>query len=356
MGILCAAASLLPLLFVGAPAAQADVWAIHLALAPGWSPYGGSPVGATLDGGIVHLWGAITTSGTNPAAFTLPPEFRPASNVFVPVDMCHGTNGRLDIFPNGTVNVEAEPGGWGNAQCFTSLDGAWFVEAPDPWTSGGSGQIPLSLQPGWTGGPHGTAAPQMESINGIVYFSGAIATNGTNQLAFTLPVGWRPLTNVYVKVDLCGGTNGRLHIRPDGNVYVYAEGAWYTAQCLTSLDGASFDENGAAYSNPAPLGLVNGWTGGPYGTAPPEAELFGNWVVLKGAIATKGTNPVAFTLPDWALPYRNVFVPVDMCNGTNGRLDISPNGTVAVEAEGGAWGNAQCFTSLDGVSFAQEVF
>jgi hypothetical protein len=43
---------------------------------------------------------------------------------------------------------------------------------------------------------------------------------------------------------------------------------------------------------------------------------------------------------------------VDLCNATNGRLDIQPTGVVTVEAEGGTFGNAQCFTSLDGASFA----
>jgi hypothetical protein len=74
-------------------------------------------------------------------------------------------------------------------------------------------------------------------------------------------------------------------------------------------------------------------------------------VELQGAIATSGTNPVAFTLASELRPQYTRFVPVDMCNGTSGRLDIYPNGDVQVEAEGGAWGNAQCFTSLDGVSY-----
>ena len=47
-----------------------------------------------------------------------------------------------------------------------------------------------------------------------------------------------------------------------------------------------------------------------------------------------------------------VFVPVDLCNATHGQLAIQPNGGVTVEAEGGAFSNAACFTSLDGVSFA----
>jgi hypothetical protein len=51
-------------------------------------------------------------------------------------------------------------------------------------------------------------------------------------------------------------------------------------------------------------------------------------------------------------PGSNVYVPVDLCDATNGRLLIETNGTVIVQADT-VFSNAQCFTSLDGVSFVQ---
>lgn len=75
-------------------------------------------------GGIVHFRGAIATAGTNPEPFVLPASFRPATNVYVPVDLCNGTNGRLHITPGVVADVEPEGGSLANAQCFTSLDGA----------------------------------------------------------------------------------------------------------------------------------------------------------------------------------------------------------------------------------------
>jgi hypothetical protein len=75
----------------------------------------------------VHLKGAITTTGTSPVPFILPAAFRPASVVFVPVDLCDAANGRLQIEPTGVVTVEAEGGAFSNATCFTSLGGAWFA-------------------------------------------------------------------------------------------------------------------------------------------------------------------------------------------------------------------------------------
>jgi hypothetical protein len=101
-----------------------------------------------------------------------------------------------------------------------------------------------------------------------------------------------------------------------------------------------------------PLALQDGWTGSPFGTAAPAARTISGIVHLKGAIATTGTNPVPFTLPAAFRPAGVVFVPVDLCNATNGRLQIEPTGVVTVQAEGGAFSNAACFTSLDGVSFA----
>jgi hypothetical protein len=101
-----------------------------------------------------------------------------------------------------------------------------------------------------------------------------------------------------------------------------------------------------------PLTLQNGWTNAPFSTSAAEVATISGIVHLKGAIATTGTNPVPFTLPAAFRPASEVFVPADLCNATNGRLQIEPTGVVTVQAEGGAFSNAACFTSLDGVSFA----
>jgi hypothetical protein len=51
-------------------------------------------------------------------------------------------------------------------------------------------------------------------------------------------------------------------------------------------------------------------------------------------------------------PATDVFIPVDLCNGDKGRLDIQPDGIVAVQADN-SFAQAQCLTSLDGASFAR---
>ena len=210
------------------------------------------------------------------------------------------------------------------------------------WTS-------LTLQNGWTDFGNGTVGPAVTNISGVVHLKGEIATSGTNQVPFILPVGDRPATAVDVPVDLGGATAGQLDIAPSGVVTVYSEQSWSDAQAQTSLDGASFAASGSSFT---PLTLQNGWTNYGLGTASAAARSISGIVHLRGAIYTSGTNPQAFTLPAGFRPNHIVYVPVTLCSANNGRLVIYPTGVVDVQAEGGTFSNAGCFTSLDGAWFA----
>jgi hypothetical protein len=239
------------------------------------------------------------------------------------------------------VIVEAE-NNFSDAQCFTSLDGVTFAKSATSFT-------PLALINGWVGAPFSTSAPAARTISGVVHLKGAIATSGTGSIPFVLPSAFRPATNVYVPVDLCNATNGRLDISHDGTVSVQAATGFSNAQCFTSLDGVSYAKSPSSYT---PLTLTNGWSGAPFSTSNPEVRTISGIVTLKGAMATGGTNAVAFTLPSGFRPATSVYVAVDLCDATNGRLFIQSSGTVTVQAEGFNFSNAACFTSLDGVSFA----
>ena len=292
--------------------------------------------------GIVHFSGAIS-GGTSGVAFTLPPGFRPATMVYVPVDLCDAHNGRLEIFPSGVVDVQPE-GTFNQATCFTSLDGASFAQSA-------SGFTPLALKNGWKNAPYSTSKAAARVISGIVHLKGAI-TGGASGFAFTLPPGFRPATNVYVPADLCNARNGRLDIHPNGAVSVEAEGgAFHQARCFTSLDGASFAKSASGFTA---LALQNGWQNAPIGTSQAAVRLVSGIVQFKGAIAG-GANGVVFTLPHGFRPATDVYIPVDLSGGGKGRLDISPFGVVTLEAEGG-YQQAQQFTSLDGASFKPGVF
>src|SRR5215831_1675698 len=102
-GAVCAAT--IALLLYGAAVARAATTTTAtftpLTLVNGWTgagPSTASPAARNISG-IVHLTGAMLTSGTNPVAFTLPSGDRPAHDLSVQVDLRHADNGRLHITP-----------------------------------------------------------------------------------------------------------------------------------------------------------------------------------------------------------------------------------------------------------------
>jgi hypothetical protein len=329
-------------LLTSASAVAQFVGPAPLTLVNGWidAPFTTSHAMVEEENGIVHLRGAIA-GGTTGMAFTLPAGLNPATDVYVPVDLCNSNKGRLFIQSSGNVTVQAEKL-FSDAQCFTSLDGASFAPKATSFTS-------LTLINGWTNAPFSTSNAAVRKISGLVHFKGAIATTGTSAQPFTLPAGFLPTTDVYIPVDLCNANNGRLHITPTGAVTVQAETSFSDAQCFTSLDGAWFAPTTSGFAN---LTLQNGWTNAPFSTSNAQAENAYGIVFFKGAIATGGTNPQPFTLGTRFRPLTNVYVNIDLCNANKGRLSIQTTGVVTVQAET-SFSDAQCFTSLDGVSFVQ---
>jgi hypothetical protein len=313
-----------------------------LALQNGWTdaPFATRNAAVTYLSGSVIFKGAIA-NGANASPFTLPPGLRPSSNVYVPVDLCNATKGRLFIPPSGVVSINVENSAFANAQCFTSLEGVSFQLTQQ-------GAFAFALQNGWTNAPFGTRNAVGRGIAGIARLEGAIAS-GTIGLAFTMPAALRPAADVYLPIDLCNATKGRLLIQSTGSVSVSAEnGAFANAQCFTSLEGLSYSFSVGTF---IPLALQNGWTSAPFGTSAASVENLGGIIRFKGAIGN-GSNAPVFTLPVGMRPPTNVFVAVDLCNGTNGRMFIQPSGVVQLNEENGAFANAQCFTSLDGAWFS----
>src|SRR5262245_20183505 len=110
--VILSVAVLLPVTVAIAPGAQASTTSytkLHLINEWTKSPFGTRKAQVILSKGIVTFRGAISqSSGSNNEAFVLPLSFRPTSDVYVPVDQCGATNGRLFIQTNGQVEVEAE--------------------------------------------------------------------------------------------------------------------------------------------------------------------------------------------------------------------------------------------------------
>lgn len=98
-------------------------WHNAPSLVNGWSRYGNTyaPAGYAKDSsGIVHLRGGI--SGGSGFAFTLPPGDRPSHYIYTTIYTVSGSQGSLEIFPNGHVY----PFGTG-ASGYSGLDGVSFV-------------------------------------------------------------------------------------------------------------------------------------------------------------------------------------------------------------------------------------
>jgi hypothetical protein len=312
----------------------------ELNLLNGWTQYGSRNASYALVAGRVHLKGAISTTGTNASAFSLPLGFRPDQNVTVAVDLYGGAKGSLLINKNGSVTVKSA-GAFSLAASFTSLEGVSFV--PSFWS-----YVNLTLRNNWVGGT-GTSSPSAAKIGGIVRFRGAMQTTGTTMEAFTLPPELRPANNTYLPIALNNGKKGRLFISTSGVATVVPEST-ADAQALTSLDGAWFSPDATGFSN---LTLQNGWATYGFGTATPAARLMNGIVHFRGALKG-GTNSQAFTLPANLRPPVNVWVPVDVNVGHKGRLSISPTGTVNIYSETAS--DAAAFTSLEGVSFTLSDF
>jgi hypothetical protein len=336
--VLAAAAATVPM----AIRASTPPPAIYLTLINGWkaAPSQTAKPSIWLQKGIVHLKGAIWTKLTNTSnvPFIVPAPFRPATLVYVKTDMCTATNGRIYIEPDGTTKVQAESDP-DNAKCLTSLDGATYAPSSD-------GFKPLKLKNGWQ--PYGgeTGTPAVRLVAGIVRFEGAMA-GGKTTSPFVIPLALRPSTTVFVPIDTNSATNGRLVIGTDGSVKVQAEVDFSNPESFTSLDGVWYAHDTSGFTA---LNLINGWTSSQYETVAPAIKLINGVVHFQGAIGTAGNNDAPFVLPVGFRPSRETIVPVDMCQATNGRLIIAPDGTVIVQAES-AFGNAACFTSLDGASF-----
>jgi hypothetical protein len=206
----------------------------------------------------------------------------------------------------------------------------------------------LALLNAWTNAPFSTEVAAVASTGGIVQLKGAIAS-GTSS-PFTLPVGARPSSTVYVPADLFQANMGRLVISTSGVVTVQDEGGGFVnAPQFTSLEGVSFAIDATGFT---PLTLINGWTNAPFGTRNAAVKNDAGIIRFEGAIATAGTNMAPFILPVGMRPPTTTYVPVGLCDATKGRLIIQLDGTVTVQVGSGDLTKPQCFTSLEGATFA----
>jgi hypothetical protein len=77
--------------------------------------------------------------------------------------------------------------------------------------------------------------------NDFVHLRGAIAQpSGISNIAFVLPVRFRPSATLLVPIALFSGQSGALQVEPNGVVTVAVPGSLSDSQAFTSLEGVSF--------------------------------------------------------------------------------------------------------------------
>lgn len=310
-----------------------------LTLENGWvgAPFSTSAPAAALIDGIVHLKGGMASGAYGSTAFTLPPGMRPAAPVYVKTSLCNVTAGTLSFQPSGAVTVSAVS----DAQCFTSLDGVSFAPSANGFT-------PLPLLNDWTSPPSGLNDVAVSLVDGIVRFKGSVSrAEFDSSLVAVLPPEMRPATDVVIATGLCGGDIGRIFVRPTGETHIVGGGLGFS--CGADFDGASF-----VLPPPRtfqPVELLNGWTNGVFGTPPTEVVFYDGVAHFRGAVSNGATDHL-FTLPVTLRPETNTYVSTDLCSAKLGRLLLQPSGYVLVQTESGLFADAQCFTSLEGVTYA----
>lgn len=371
--------------------------------ATGWSHYGS---GYTNGGfrkypdGKVKLRGLVSTSaGAGSTIFTLPVTHRVAAGGSVSIFICESSlaaSGQVRIDVNtatGVVSYGTSPaaGNW------VSLDGIEFdtdtvstyltgPQGPkgdkgdtggnatatlDPWHVVGAASEP-PFQNSWTT-PGGQAGLMFRKDPfGVVHIFGVATGGATGSVAFTLPVGYRPLvgsnTTVYdVLLDsgVAGGyvgidkSTGNVTLNRGSSVSIYVDLSFDTGTVTNYMVGPQGPAGGNATANLDTWHQVGtagepayqnswvtypGWTGASF-----RKDPFGR-VHLRGLIRNGTVGQPIFTLPVGCRPPSGLIIDAQAGepNG-NARMTIAADGTVSCASLGtGADGQ---FLSLWGISF-----
>jgi hypothetical protein len=214
-------------------------------------------------------------------------------------------------------------------------------------TSSSPTPVALTLLGNWKSAQvaYQTGLPTVSLDNdGIVHLSGGILKGTAGSLAFTLPVGDRPASYLYINTYTYQTTQGFLRIQPDGGVYAYGA----SSSGYTDLAGIQFPAAVNTLSTHS-LTTVNGWTSADstYSSGDPAYALDSvGYVHLSGSLKGGSSATEAFVLPVHNRPANEVYLNVYTLDGTLGTLDIEPNGDVYVY--GSSVGG---YTSLAGITF-----
>ncbi len=310
-----------------------------LTLQNGWVsgqvPYDGGDPAVGISNGIVYLSGSVRQPSPGPGPFaSLPPGYRPAHSLYLPVYALNGSEGSIEIDPDGLLYL------FGNASVsgYASLAGISFPRTVP------SQQLTLvngwqSSQTAWDSGN-----PAVSIRNGVAYLSGSLHNPSAATGVFaTLPPAGRPSHTLYLPIYTNGGSEGSLKVTPQGTLQLAVTGG---SKLFSSLAGISYPVALASQQ----LKLQHGWQPGPSSslTGAPSVSSSKGIVYLSGTLRRPaGSSLAAVTqLPAGDRPSHWLYFPVYTLGGTEGSLSIAPDGRVSV------YGSfTQQFTSLAGLHF-----
>jgi hypothetical protein len=411
----------------GAPPVSMDTWhmvgtAGQPAFANGWSNFaaGFSLVGfRKFPDGKVKLKGMLLSGGTTgpTTVFTLPVGYRPPTSVHIFTGQSSlGVNARVDIGAAGIVSIQntAAAGNWVSLDNVELDTDSVTVVGTGPQgakgdkgdtgatgATGGNATVPMdtwhaigstgqpAFQNGWVnyGAPYPVAAFRQSPL-GSVRIRGLVASGAINLPMFTLPVGYRPPSEVAFSTPCFTGTagvHGDMRVLSDGTVKIASGGngwAWidveFDTDTVTAMPTGPQGPQGipgvaggnatvpmdglhriGAAGEPA---FQNAWVNFDTGTPAPgngasrdacyRKDPLGK-VSVFGVIKAGANGTVAFTLPAGFRPVAADRSFTLGCGAGIALAQIVGNGNVVISAWT-AGANVTAYVMLDGMEWDTE--
>jgi hypothetical protein len=316
----------------------------------GWAHFAGpfqfSPARFRKDEvGCVHLDGMVNTGTLNQPIFTLPPGYRPAYAVNIPI-ITSGDVRFLGINPNGDVIANWSTGGW------LSLSSVHFMAedvTPPTWAN-----IPLTSP--WTNYGVGNA-PARYCIDAVgdVHLSGTVTASGNPVgIIGTLPANARS-THDSLRIVACnGGYGARVDLVAASGTLGLSQYATNSNSGWVSLEGISYSTDSTTRWLGTTIG-INSWTN--YGGNWPPINISKNangLVRMKGLITagTAGASILNMWITRDFRPGAGMLFPGWATNGTC-RLDVNDSSSDAgnLMVQGYTNGGTNGYVSLEGMQW-----
>jgi hypothetical protein len=205
--------------------------------------------------------------------------------------------------------------------------------------------VNANLQNGWKDVPGSGKAAVAVDGNGIAHLSGVIDDGSTGSLAFVLPSGDAPASNIWINIqDSIVGDDAFLEIDTSGDVYVDGP----SVDAAAWLYGVSFPVAGSPLSF-SDVTLENSWVSenSTYDSGDPAVAVDSEGIVhLSGSMADGTSSTVAFVLPAADAPPADIYANTYTFGGTTGGLEIEKNGDVIPFGS-----EVSDYTTLAGITF-----